>query len=196
MKYDGERVVPDDMHDSVANYQRHLVRYVFAMSFCGRRRVLDAACGAGYGTALLADAAEKVLGVDVSEQAIDYARDRYRKSIHKNCSYSVANLDEYEIGNARWDTIVSFETIEHLERPADFLKRIRQGLVKNGLFVGSLPINSPGEYHRHVYSVDEAMTLVQSSGMQCPFVLGQHELNLLPLDAKGAPYIVFVCQNT
>ena len=79
-----ERLVPDALEPGDATgratLRLHLERYEFAARFLAAGRVLDIACGAGYGTRLLADRAAgrcAVLGVDRSESAIDYARARY-----------------------------------------------------------------------------------------------------------------------
>ena len=70
-----ERIVPDETGPGILAI--HLKRYDFARPLCAGGDVLDAACGAGYGTAHLAEVAEQVVGVDLSEEAIAYARGRY-----------------------------------------------------------------------------------------------------------------------
>ena len=72
MKYTGERVIPELMKDKVKIYQHHLSRYIFALPYARDRKVLDASCGSGYGTDLLYDVANDILGIDVSKEAIDY----------------------------------------------------------------------------------------------------------------------------
>ena len=73
----GERLVPDAQRDQLI-YAEHLARYFLASQLAAGRRVLDAGCGEGYGTALLAAAgAASVVGVDVDEPTIEHARERY-----------------------------------------------------------------------------------------------------------------------
>jgi len=72
-----ERIVPDQTAPGILAL--HLKRYEFARPHCVAAEVLDAGCGVGYGSAYLAEVASRVVGVDVSEEAIAYARERYRR---------------------------------------------------------------------------------------------------------------------
>ena len=72
-----ERIVPDETEPGIVAL--HLKRYEFAQPYCAGREVLDAGCGVGYGTAFLAETARRVVGVDRSGDAIDYARTRYAR---------------------------------------------------------------------------------------------------------------------
>ena len=57
----------------------HLSRYRFAKSYCAGKRVLDAACGTGYGSAVLAEAADEVHGIDKCGEAVAYAGKNLRR---------------------------------------------------------------------------------------------------------------------
>jgi 2-polyprenyl-3-methyl-5-hydroxy-6-metoxy-1,4-benzoquinol methylase len=195
MRFTGERVVPDDMRDGVPNYQRHLLRYVFALEHAANRRVLDAACGTGYGAALLSTVAARVLGLDVSPDAIEYARRRFPGDLYPLCRFEQADLDVADIGSECWDTIVSLETIEHLRHPETFLERVTLALVPGGTLVASLPTHSPSEYHLHVYDGGLARALIEGSGLEILTMLGQDELSLTPVASGDAPYLVFVCRK-
>lgn len=88
----------------------HLERYIFA----GTRlsgRVLDAACGCGYGTHILATAGCDVTGVDIEPDAIDYAKKHWPGSV-----YEIMDLN-HGVPRGTFDSVVSFETLEHLETP-------------------------------------------------------------------------------
>ena len=76
-----ERIVPDDELPGIV--AAHLKRYDFARPLCTGLVVLDAACGVGYGTAFLAETAARIVGVDVDERSVAYARGRYGSA---NCS--------------------------------------------------------------------------------------------------------------
>ena len=69
----------------------HIHRYHFAKQLVNNKVVLDAACGSGYGSALLAEEAKEVYGIDISEEAIEYARSNYEKV--KYSAMSIATLD-------------------------------------------------------------------------------------------------------
>ena len=78
LKLDGERFLPW-MDDPMINYE-HLHRYAFAKEFVKDKTVLDLACGEGYGSAMLAEEAEQVTGIDINECAIKHATATYVKS--------------------------------------------------------------------------------------------------------------------
>ena len=79
VKFTGERLIPN-LPELTFLYQEHIVRYLFASQFVRSKVVLDAACGTGYGSSLLLDkGAKKVIGVDISKDAIDYCNQNYKK---------------------------------------------------------------------------------------------------------------------
>ena len=117
-----ERIVPDELEAADATggetLELHLQRYEFAAARLGAGRVLDLACGVGYGTRLLADrnpGRVRVLGVDREPEAVAYAKQRY------------AGADtQFEVGDAMrfvpaegFAAIVSLETVEHLPHPVE-----------------------------------------------------------------------------
>lgn len=113
----GERQVAPD----VSGIRRdHVARYEFvARRLPKGSRVLDLACGVGYGSLILAEAGHHVDAVDANPEAIAYAREHYA---HPRITYICAKAEEIaglEIGPT--DAVVSFETIEHLADPAPFL---------------------------------------------------------------------------
>src|SRR5271156_1795322 len=75
VEFTGERVIPGQVNDDL--WSEHLARYAFARRFAAGKRVLDAGCGAGYGSAELAGLAAFVTGVDAASDAIEYARQAY-----------------------------------------------------------------------------------------------------------------------
>jgi SAM-dependent methyltransferase len=122
---DDERLVPDDA--VLASLQEHLARYRFARERA-RGRVLDVACGTGYGTAMLGAA-----GVDLSLPALRYAQSRYP------ASYVAADALRLPFGRASLDTIVSFETLEHVPDPGGFVSECARVLRPRGTFIVSTP---------------------------------------------------------
>ena len=74
LPFTGERFTPECVREIA---YEHWHRYAFAQSFAHGKRVLDAACGEGYGSAMLARAGAEVLGVDVDAQTVCHARARY-----------------------------------------------------------------------------------------------------------------------
>ena len=156
MKFTGERIVPTDVGEHYATYRDHLARYVFATEWCFGKRVCDAACGTGYGAAILSGGAVEVHGVDVSEQALEYAR-RINTFGGPHRFY---RLDlEREPITEPYDVVVSFETIEHLEDPSLFLRSVSQ--VCREWFLFSIPLNdlTGNPFHRKVYRMEDAKAL-------------------------------------
>ncbi len=108
----------------------HVLRYKFASKHLGGR-ILDAACGVGYGTKLLHDNGHQVIGVDISPDAIAHAH-RY----FSGPEYIQADITNY-LPDRTYTGIVSFETVEHLSNPLPVLRIFRS--VCEGLFMASVP---------------------------------------------------------
>lgn len=132
-----ERVVPGETGGRLL--MEHVGRYEFASRFVRGMRVLDVACGAGYGAPILWGAgARSYVGVDISPEAVSIARSRYRVS--EDVSFALGDACRLDgIGAGAFDVVVSFETIEHLEDPERFLARVRDVLTPGGKLVVSTP---------------------------------------------------------
>jgi len=129
-----ERIVPDETEPGVVAL--HLKRYEFALPFCEGKDVLDGACGVGYGSALLATRARRVLGVDRSAEAIAYARRRYSGA---NLEFAEMELGGLEVEQGSFDVVCAFETIEHLDDRDAYLAEVRRVLRPDGVYVASTP---------------------------------------------------------
>jgi 2-polyprenyl-3-methyl-5-hydroxy-6-metoxy-1,4-benzoquinol methylase len=160
-----ERLLIDKEGGSELVHQ-HLARYEFAREFVPGKRVLDVACGTGYGAALLKRAgAASVLGVDISEQAIRYAREHYTT---EDVSFSPGSADRLS-PYGRFEVVVSFETIEHLERPDLFLEEVISVLEPTGTLIVSTPVREFGTlndkptnpFHVREWSADEFQILLR-----------------------------------
>src|SRR5579862_7547633 len=115
-EFTGERVIPGEVDVDLLN--EHLARYTFAARLARGKRVLDAGCGAGYGSAELALAAESVTGVDVAPEAIEFACGHYQMP---NLRFELGSCTALPFGNGSFDLVVAFEVIEHLEDWRGFL---------------------------------------------------------------------------
>lgn len=134
----------------------HVGRYSILKDFCEGKTVLDIACGEGYGSAIIAKewGAKEVIGVDISEEAINSAKSNfggYDNLIFLQSSvYELTNI----IKNKKFDIIVSLETIEHLELPEVFLEIINNHKKQNSLIVISCPNDNlyyPTEMERNPF---------------------------------------------
>ena len=136
-----ERIVPGvNRHygEGSAALRQHLARYRIACAYIRvGDRVLDAACGAGYGSFLLAEAGARVLGVDRDSEALDHARTTYD---HSRIKWLQADLEGPLDLDDRFDRIVCFETIEHVRSASALVKRLASLLSPRGLLICSVPI--------------------------------------------------------
>lgn len=134
LPFTGERFTPECVREI---WYEHWHRYVFAQPLASGRRVLDAACGEGYGSALLARTAASVVGVDLDPATVDHARRRY--GTWANVEYRCASVAAIDEPDGAFDLIVSFETIEHLAEQAQMLAEFRRLLAPAGLLLLSSP---------------------------------------------------------
>jgi len=139
LPFTGERFTPECVREI---WYEHWHRYVFARRLAAGRRVLDAACGEGYGSALLAGAAAEVVGVDIDAPSIAHARQRYARA---NLRYEEGDATSLEFPAGRFDLVVSFETLEHVEAQERMIAGFARVLTDDGLLIVSSP-------DRHTYS--------------------------------------------
>lgn len=146
----------------------HFNRYAAAKPFVRGKRVLDIACGEGYGCALMKKwGAESVVGVDISEEAVSIAKDSFQRT---GIEYIVHDVEQLPFENNSFDVVVSLETIEHLDHPEQFLKEISRVVRFDGQIIVSCP-NDPyysksnpnfsNPFHKREYSYFDFKTLTQ-----------------------------------
>lgn len=120
-------------------WKDHVARYAFAASIIKKGNVLDIACGEGYGSAYLSEFSTHIRGVDVSVSAIKNAKSRYGNK-YKNLAYTASDALLFLSNNKEsFETIISFETIEHIKKYEEFLFLIKKNLKKSGTFILSTP---------------------------------------------------------
>ncbi len=141
MRYTGERFIPDEGDPLDELSVEHQQRYRSIGNIVSGKVVLDAGSGEGYGTDLLAASAGRVVGIDISVEAVRHARAAYRK---KNLDYLVGTVASLPFTDHSFDVVVSFEVIEHLdeESQASFLLEARRVLTDQGVLVISTPNKS------------------------------------------------------
>ncbi len=159
IEYTGERMIPGKACEE--SEFEHIARYQFALPYVEGRRTLDAGCGDGYGTAILAVAASEALGVDISPEAVQSAIQTYQKP---NLSYKIVDLADIPFERESFDAVVCFEVFEHLEEPDKLLAGIRTVMSHGGVLVISTPNASyikssePNPFHVKEYTFDEFTT--------------------------------------
>lgn len=163
-----ERFYPGDFALPFDSHVRHYERYFMALKLLGRLGKgevwLDAACGSGYGTNFLSNFATRMVGYDISEEAVSYAKEH---SV-ENCEFCDFLLQ----GKIRFDAVFSIETIEHVGRgeAGEFLEFLAREMQNEGLLLLSTPIveisnpNPVNLYHQYEYCLEELDSLLSVSG--------------------------------
>ena len=132
----------------------HLDRYRFAKELCDGRKVLDGACGTGYGAALLAAVAARVVGIDCSPEPVEYASRTYRRP---NLSFQKAFVELTPFPDCSFDVVVSFETVEHTLSPRSHMMEVIRLLTPDrGLAILSIP-NGWGYTDHHFFDFTFAL---------------------------------------
>ncbi|WP_044783968.1 class I SAM-dependent methyltransferase [Bacillus thuringiensis] len=159
LEYTGERIIPNLLKQHDPLVLEHIARYYFSLPYI-KGRALDISCGSGYGTHMIAATRKhvisEIIGVDIDKQTINYAQEHYS---HPQASFRVADaLDPHlpqQLGT--FNTILSFETLQHLPNEKEFIKQLRNMLNKNGILVLSTSFgqgrNKPSYWPYHHFQL-------------------------------------------
>jgi glycosyltransferase involved in cell wall biosynthesis/GT2 family glycosyltransferase/SAM-dependent methyltransferase len=157
----------------------HLARYLFARRRVAGGRTLDVACGTGYGLRLLREAGTDAVGVDLDRGAARIARgDRSEGEV---TPVLVADGTRLPFRDESFDTVVSFETIEHVEDRARFVGELARVVADDGLLILSTPNANhtrpidgrpANPFHVHEYEPEELRTEL-SAAFESLEILGQ-----------------------
>ena len=147
--------------------QLHLQRYHFAGRNLLPGIVADVACGAGYGSYLLATEygknIDRIIAIDNSPTAIDYCKSFY---LHNKIYYELKDVFDFRpIGPI--NTVVSLETIEHLADPERFVNHFSLMLAKGGRFIASAPVTpsmDANPFHQNDFTINSFKRLFTSAG--------------------------------
>ena len=163
----GERTLPDVPAENYW-FQRHLAVYEWIGARVVGLRVMDMACGEGYGSEVLSRSAESVVGVDANPEAHEHARLRYRR---QNLRFERGMVEAFGEREA-YDAVVFLQTIEHLQHPARVLEHFRSILAPGGVAYISTPnvltLAPPGQarsgnpWHLREYRAEEFGRVCQS----------------------------------
>jgi len=150
------------------HYKVMLSGYKWALSMipgASGKRILDCACGRGYGSYYMASGAWRVDGIDISPEAIAYCRGRYKKD---NLNFEVMDAVSLRFADKTFDAVVSQDTIEHVQDDRKFLAEISRVLKDDGVFIIFTPHsrvhNKKPEnvYHLREYSAESFQALAGS----------------------------------
>jgi 2-polyprenyl-3-methyl-5-hydroxy-6-metoxy-1,4-benzoquinol methylase len=126
----GERTLPDVPEENYW-YRRHLVVYEWIAERTRGQKVVDLACGEGYGSAVLAGTARSVVGVDANPDAFEHATAKYKQVTFERTMV--------ELWQGDVDCVVFLQTIEHIQDPDAMLQHIKQLIEPGGVAYVSTP---------------------------------------------------------
>lgn len=130
----GERTLPDVPAENYW-FRRHLAVYEWIAERVGGLRVLDMACGEGYGSNILAQTARTVVGVDANPEAHEHARLRYGAP---NLTFERGMVENFGHPGT-FDAVVFLQTIEHVQDPTTVLGHFKNLLAPGGVVYVSTP---------------------------------------------------------
>ncbi len=168
MKSTGERLITD--YSMGKGAIEHLHRYAIALSFVKGKKVLDIACGEGYGTNLMANYASSIIGVDISDEAINHAKEKYKKN---NLSYKLGSATDIPLEDNSVDVVVSYETLEHHDKHDEMFAEIKRVLTDTGLLI----ISTPEKVNYHSVDPNNIFHIKEITGEDFDQLLGRHFSN-------------------
>ncbi len=151
-----------------SKYKRKLYeRYNFCSDYCRDKKVLDIPCGVGWGTSLLNKSAS-VVGVDISNEAIDYAKKYYE---NKNRKFYVGDMQSIPLKDDSVDVVICLEGFEHVSKDtgAKFIKESKRVLKTDGLLIMTCPVldecgkSTGNPYHLYEYPEHELIEILNNN---------------------------------
>jgi len=177
-----ERALPGfTRYRKARHYKYMLGRYLYSLKYIRNKAALDCACGLGWGSFLISDYTRELLSIDLDKNAIDFSNSTWKSAKLNFIQHSALELDSL---NRKFDVILCFELIEHLQFSdgAKLLQQANRVLAENGLII--LSSWFPGtqetgqnkglknEFHLHLYTKEEMRDLLARSGFSKPRFLG------------------------
>lgn len=180
-----ERADAAQLSSSSSSRRLHEARYEFAGTLELGERVLDCACGTGYGSRILSlNSDRSVVGVDISEEAVSEAR---RSQSSERVEFRIADASLPGQLPGPFSAIVSFETIEHVPQPDRVLANFAAALEPGGILVISTPNGSvtspirrlppPNPFHLWEESIPGFVRRLEKAGFAVRESYGQEHLS-------------------
>lgn len=142
----------------------HVHRYALCRESVAGKRVLDLACGTGYGSALLAQAGAEVTAIDISPEAIREAKARHGDHV----KFLIADCHDLPFEDGKFDVVVANEMIEHVEDHDALIAQAKRVLAEDGLFLVSTPnkpvynrYKAPNVFHVSEMDIEEFRRLLK-----------------------------------
>ncbi len=217
-EFTGERVIPGEV--DVDLWNEHLARYAFAARRAMGRRVLDAGCGIGYGSAQLAQIARHVVGLEIAAGVARSARQRYKAP---RLDFVSGDCRKLPFPDEAFDLVVAFEVIEHLEGWESLLDESRRVLSAPGELIISTPNRlyyaesreAPNPFHVHEFEYEEFCAALSARFAHVRIFLENHSEGVIfslpetteiesfvesdagsgPVDPHSSHFFVAVCSS-
>lgn len=177
----------------------HLVRYKFVRGFVKPTdKVLDIACGTGYGTRFISDYCKSIIGIDCDEDTIAYAKEIYGG---ENRFFKVGDILEID---GKYDVIICYETLEHIskEQGVKVMQRFKDCLNPNGVLIISTPKKlpleerSPNRLESHIYEYTlEDFQGLLNTFFERPIIFSQTDEVITIGNLKAVWTFIGVCFN-
>ena len=173
----GERTVPGVSHENYW-FRRHEAAYRALTPYCAGARVLEAGCGEGYGAALIADTAARVLAVDYDPPSTEHVARQYPQ-----VDVARANLASLPVTSGAIDVLANFQVIEHLWDQDSFLTECFRALRPGGRLLCTTPnrltftpdSDTPlNPFHTRELSPAELAELLRGAGFDVELLHGLH----------------------
>lgn len=168
--HNGERLYLGVTLIDEGGIKEHMERYEFAKKYIAPgATVVDAACGTGYGSNVLADVAEKVIGLEISDHALSWANKNYAAN-KTNLEFRKTDLNNgIDLPSSFCDVVISFETLEHITNQQKALSEFRRILKPGGTLIISSPdrevitdkAHTENKFHIHELNKKEFADCVQ-----------------------------------
>jgi SAM-dependent methyltransferase len=159
IEFTGERLPGGGEQEFAVDMQRHLAAYRYAATLAAGRSVLDAGCGEGYGTAMLARVASRALGIDRPAVAAAAAA----RHAGSGAAYEGVDLERLAGLGRRFELVVSFQVIEHVIDPVGYLRALAACTAPGGTLVVTTPNRlmsvSENPYHLREWTAPELRAL-------------------------------------
>lgn len=138
------------------SFKDHILRYAFAMPYAWKRDTLDLGGKEGFGTQILSYVAKSVTNADIDKEWLERSMKHYYwcPASTQECNFDV------QFPEGTWDTIVSFELIEHVDDPDKLMKNIAEHLRPDGRLVFSVPHMVANDEHKTLFDEQKIKDLV------------------------------------